>query len=426
MATASNDSDPLKYSVDEVNADYVGGWAFGGGIANIQVLVEGTEVGRAVHGHHRPDVAAAYANKPGALESGFIFHFPAGSFPKPLSRVSISFELANGARVPTAKTMVPNLAGAQSFSSASSGTVARAPFPNQVLWQLRALRGDDFREADWSDQHIEAAVDDIIFLVKRGSRPTQGLFQYLRYLNSIRSHLEFVVRKFPRINSRTEWGAKDAVTTASSPAELLCIANHLYVLKSHGLSGRLLEFGCFKGFSTACLSFACHELGIGFDVFDSFQGLPASESEFYEAGDFAGSLEEVQRNVRELGRIENVMFHKGFFSDTLPSASVDPLCIWMDVDLESSSRDVMKILPELPRESCVFSHEAAANFFSNGSLVVPRGPDEPLRPVGDAFAKLGRPMRGRYLIGSTAAFWDQGAGIPVLPHDQLMRILELC
>jgi diketogulonate reductase-like aldo/keto reductase len=102
------DREPLQYAIDEVNVDYVRGWAFaGGGIANIQVLVEGNEVGRAVHGHHRPDVAAACANKREALESGFIFHFPAGYFSKPLCQVSISFELANGEHVATAKTTVP-------------------------------------------------------------------------------------------------------------------------------------------------------------------------------------------------------------------------------------------------------------------------------------------------------------------------------
>jgi 2,5-diketo-D-gluconate reductase A len=99
---------PLRYAIDEVNADYVTGWAFaGGGIDNIQVLVDDIAVGRAIHGHHRPDVAAAYANKPEALESGFIFH-PAGSFPKPLCQISISFELANGQRVGTAATTAPH------------------------------------------------------------------------------------------------------------------------------------------------------------------------------------------------------------------------------------------------------------------------------------------------------------------------------
>jgi 2,5-diketo-D-gluconate reductase A len=112
------DREPLRCAIDEVNADYVAGWAFAAcGIANIEVLVDDTLVGRATHGHHRPDVAAAYANKPGALESGFVFHFPAGALAKPLCEVSISFELANGERVATAKTAVANLVDAPPAAS---------------------------------------------------------------------------------------------------------------------------------------------------------------------------------------------------------------------------------------------------------------------------------------------------------------------
>src|SRR5262249_36769467 len=153
-----------------------------------------------------------------------------------------------------------------------------------------------------------------------------------------------------------------------------------------GLSGNLLEFGCFKGYSTSCLSFACNELGIGLSVFDSFQGLPPSASSYYKPGDFAGSLDEVKRNVSEFGKIDAVTFHKGFFAETLLNASVDLLCIWMDVDLASSSRDVMMVLPALQREGCVFTHEATPGNFSNGHLIAARAPEEsPLVPVADAF-----------------------------------------
>ena len=73
------DREPLRYAIDEVNADHVAGWAFAGsGIVDIQVLVDGTSVGRAIHGHPRPDVAAAYANKPGALEVRLHLPFPGG------------------------------------------------------------------------------------------------------------------------------------------------------------------------------------------------------------------------------------------------------------------------------------------------------------------------------------------------------------
>ena len=124
-------------------------------------------------------------------------------------------------------------------------------------------------------------------------------------------------------------------------------------------------------------------------------------------------------------KIDSVTFHKGFFSDTLPNAPVDPLCIWMDVDLESSSRDVMTILPALRREGCIFSHEATPSNFSNGNLIAARTSQSPLVPIADAFALLGRPVRGRFLVGNTAAFWEVRAAVPVLPYEQLLRLIEL-
>jgi hypothetical protein len=73
----------------------------------------------------------------------------------------------------------------------------------------------------------------------------------------------------------------------------------------------------FQGVSTALLSQACHQLGITLHCLDSFAGLPPSDSVYYQAGDFAGSLEEVSGNIKRFGRRECVEFHPGFFSDTL-------------------------------------------------------------------------------------------------------------
>jgi diketogulonate reductase-like aldo/keto reductase len=115
--------EPLRYAIDEINADCVAGWAFvAGGIVNIEILVDDSVIGWATYGSHRPDVAAAYASEPAALASGFVFHFPAGAFAKPLCEVSISFELANGEkRVVTVKA-TPKLAGEPSFPTTSCPT----------------------------------------------------------------------------------------------------------------------------------------------------------------------------------------------------------------------------------------------------------------------------------------------------------------
>ena len=414
----------VEHAVDFVNADFVSGWAFAeSGLTRIQVVVDGMAVGEATRGLSRPDVGEVFADQPDAGESGFTFAFGDGTFRRRLCEVGLVFELADGNRIETEKTVVPNPRSPAPVLRPGRPPAALAPFPSEVLELLGSLRSDVIDDpGEWAESRVAGAIDDFALLVRRGSKRIDGLYRYLRFLLATRVHAEFVARHFPRINTGAGARDKDFIGVASTLAEMLCIANHLYVLKSRGLGGRLLEFGCFKGFSTACLSFACDQFGIGLDVFDSFQGLPASDSHYYREGEFAGSLPEVRRNAGELGRIGVVTFHEGFFFETLRDATVEPLCIWMDVDLESSSRDVMSILPALPRESCVFSHEIRGTDFAGGEVT---GRCGPVGPIVDAHEALDRAVRGRFLAGNTGAFWAHGTGIPVLPYEQLERLLEL-
>jgi len=138
-----------------------------------------------------------------------------------------------------------------------------------------------------------------------------------------------------------------------------------------------------------------------------------------------GSLPEVRRNVSSFGKIESVTFHPGFFADTLPKVDLQPLCIWMDVDLESSSRDVMTVLGRLPVESCLFSHECRPEHFLRTGIQAIRGTDSVMGPIVDGFRENGREITGRFLFGNTGAFWDRRYGIPVMPVDELLRIKDL-
>src|SRR5207248_9675707 len=131
---------------------------------------------------------------------------------------------------------------------------------------------------------------------KSGSRTLYPLNRYLLFLKSLRARFEMIAALFPRFNASAAPDSKDIACILSSPNEMLCISHHLKVLTSHGLHGPLAEFGCFKGFSSACLSHACHELGMQLHVFDSFAGLPPSASAYYQSGDFAGSFDEVSQN----------------------------------------------------------------------------------------------------------------------------------
>ena len=117
-----------------------------------------------------------------------------------------------------------------------------------------------------------------------------------------------------------------------------------------GSDGVFIEAGCYKGGSTAKLSQVAKHLGRGLVVFDSFEGLPKNQEDhdksifgysikgWFESGGFAGSLQEVQKNVTEHGNIEVCRFIKGWFDDTMPDFQEPILGAYIDVDLVSSTR----------------------------------------------------------------------------------------
>ena len=136
---------------------------------------------------------------------------------------------------------------------------------------------------------------------------------------------------------------------------LLSMAASLYMLKSYGVTGGVLECGVYKGSSTACLSWVCRELGMPFYAADSFAGLPTNEGH-YSAGDFRGSLEEVKRNLSACGCLENVQFIPGWYAESLKDFRHPLALIWMDVDLRQSVLDVMEnVFGCLDRNGLIFS-----------------------------------------------------------------------
>ena len=93
------------------------------------------------------------------------------------------------------------------------------------------------------------------------------------------------------------------------------------------IDGPILELGCYKGGSTAKLSLLCRLTGRKLYAFDSFEGLPPPTSidlkhkymswvyerkhvEYSESA-YAGSLDEVKKNVKTYGEISNCEFIKG-------------------------------------------------------------------------------------------------------------------
>jgi hypothetical protein len=206
-------------------------------------------------------------------------------------------------------------------------------------------------------------------------------------------------------------GRKDEVAVATSPEEMLCIARALYVLDSFDVDGAVLECGCFKGFSSCCLSWACDFLGRELIVADSFQGLPDVEHTFYDAGDFRGDFEGVSSTISALGRPECVRFVKGWFSESLSGVD-DPLSLmWLDVDLYQSTLDVLgNVYGNLDPRGVIFSHEFADEFIDDQGLIKSAPGEDVARAFRTYFEGRGISYRAKFLTGCLAVMVPGASG----------------
>jgi hypothetical protein len=411
----------IQYTIDTACQNYLEGWALGpAGRCTIEVVVDGRTVGNAVTGIQRSDVGAALPHVPGSAESGFIYAFSERDLAQSIRNASVWIRIsADGQVLESERIDVPVPGPAEPLS------FPRSCFPAAVTEAL-VTRSPELATVDvTSVRGAFAALDVLEHLLKRGPRPLSGVHRYLGYLRSVSASAIFAERYFPKANVRST-GEKDRTGMLTNPFEMLTIAHHLYVLADAGVPGAVLEFGCYKGYSTSVLSTACHLLARELHVFDSFSGLPATDSMHYRPGEFAGDLEEVKRNVGEFGRPQVVTFHPGFFSESLPKWQPRPvMCLWMDVDLEKSAVDALRIFPSLDRRGALFSHECHPSSFSGGRPTPQRGPDDVVGPIADAFSSAGRQPTGLFLSGHTGAFWDVQVGTPVLPSEPFERLLML-
>ena len=221
--------------------------------------------------------------------------------------------------------------------------------PFEVTRLLRVFRPGIYdAESGWSDDLMARAVDDLEAIWHGGAR-APALGRYILFLKAMSHRFRLVRSRFPRFNAKSTHGAKDWDGMMTSPAEMLAIANQLFVLKSNGLDGHFLEFGCFKGFSSSCLSFCCAIWISRWRSSTHSRGCRPRTAATTSPGEFCGTFEEVSSNIDEFGEPRVVSFHKGFFADTLPHFRKRPIiAIWMDVDLFSSAMDVAQVFDGCP------------------------------------------------------------------------------
>lgn len=129
--------------------------------------------------------------------------------------------------------------------------------------------------------------------------------------------------------------------------ELMKVINFVASPEARKLQGDIVEAGCFQGGSATKLSIIAAAEGRKLVLFDSFEGLPHDEPDQmniygsvaqFKAGEWAGSLEQVQENISRHGEIGVCEFRRGWFDQTMPSFDRPIIAAYVDVDLVSSTR----------------------------------------------------------------------------------------
>lgn len=181
--------------------------------------------------------------------------------------------------------------------------------------------------------------------------------------DSERSDRRLLLRKFRAIQSR--------LVCLHSPFQFTVVADYVLDLSC---PGALIECGCYRGGSSAQLSWIAKVTGRKLYICDSFSGLPSESipgervlggyrgrpDVVVREGDFAASLDEVARNIEIHGCPEVCEFVPGYFRESLKRLNgVESAAVICDVDLVSSTRDCLQGLwPQLSAGGVWFFHDA--------------------------------------------------------------------
>jgi hypothetical protein len=231
--------------------------------------------------------------------------------------------------------------------------------------------------------------------------------------------------KAERVSASFRSGSGGEVYVSTDSFTALPIAASLYHLDSWNVPGDVIECGCFKGVSSAMLSWACKFLGRKLWVADSFCGLPAvmsTDEAYFKAGDYCGSLDEVRRTIKTFGCEDVVAYVPGFFEESLPFLRERFALVWGDVDLKVSMESVLEwLMPRLHPEGAFFSDEVKAASF-DGAYIRPDAVSVPAA-IREYFEAQRISLPGRHLQHCVSAFAPRGQGELFLRLDRLQRLL---
>lgn len=163
------------------------------------------------------------------------------------------------------------------------------------------------------------------------------------------------------------WNISQSIDCPHTQDEVLAFAETILSL-APSVPGCVVEAGCYQGGSTAKFSLAAGLATRELVVFDSFQGIPAHDEDHginifgrpvtFAEGEYAGTLEQVQDNVRRYGSIHTCRFVQGWFKDTLPEFHEPVAAAYLDVDLAESTRTCLAyIYPRLQLGGVLYSQD---------------------------------------------------------------------
>lgn len=134
-----------------------------------------------------------------------------------------------------------------------------------------------------------------------------------------------------------------------------------------GVPGDFVETGVWRGGAAIMMRavLAAYDISdrrvIAADSFEGFPAQSAEDANFSVGGipDFAVSLDEVKANFARYGLLdERVLFLKGLFRDTLPSAPVEQIAVLrLDGDLYESTRDGLVLYDKLSRGGALIADD---------------------------------------------------------------------
>ena len=176
-----------------------------------------------------------------------------------------------------------------------------------------------------------------------------------------------VVKRFEEIDKH--------IPVSTSKTDGLFLAEALFSIDAP--DGEVVECGCYAGGSTAKLSILSKITGRPLRIFDSFAGLPDTDTSYtrdyniresqawmskWTKGMYKAKMEYVQENIKRFGELSVCQFYPGWFDATLTKENLPELIAFAfaDVHLATSARTCLEaIWPTMCKNAVYFSHDVS-------------------------------------------------------------------